>query len=42
VQSLFLMGFKKCVDITTRDMVSGHGGDVLAVGLSDLRALFQP
>ena len=25
----------------TEDMVSGHGGDGLAVGLGDLRGLFQ-
>jgi len=24
------------------DVVSGHGGDGLAVGLDDLRGLFQP
>ena len=26
----------------TEDMVSGHGGDGLAVGLGDLEGLFQP
>ena len=26
----------------TEDMVSGHGGDVLVVGLGDFRDLFQP
>jgi len=26
----------------TEDMVSGHGGDGLVVGLSDLGGLFQP
>ena len=26
----------------TEDMVSGHGGDGLAVGPGDLRGLFQP
>ena len=26
----------------TEDVVSGHGGDVLTVGLGDLRGLFLP
>jgi len=30
------------VDVAQRDVVSGHGGDGLAVGLVDLRGLFQP
>jgi len=28
------------VDVALRDMVSGHGGDALGVGLDDLRDLF--
>ena len=31
VQSPSLEGFKKCVDVALRDMVSGHGGDELTV-----------
>lgn len=31
-----------CVDVALRDTVSGHGGDVLGVGLRDLRGHFQP
>lgn len=27
--------FKKCVDVALRDVVSGHGGDGLIVGLGD-------
>ena len=37
-----LEAFKGCVDVALRDMVSGHGGDELTVGLDDLRGLFQP
>ena len=33
--------FKKCVDVALRDMVSGHGGDGLTVGLDDL-SVFLP
>ena len=29
------------VDVALRDMVSGHGGDGLMVGLDDLQGLFQ-
>ena len=29
--------FKNCVDVAVRDMVSGHGGDGLLVGLAGLR-----
>ena len=42
VESLSLEVFQSCVDVALRDMASGHGGDGLAVGLGDLRALFQP
>ena len=41
-ESPFLEVFKKCVDGALRDMVSGHGGAGLMVGLSDLSGLFQP
>ena len=34
--------FKKHEDVALRDMVSGHGGGGLVVGLDDLRGLFQP
>ena len=39
VESLFLEMSKKHIDVALRDMVSGHGGDGLAVGLDDLRGL---
>ena len=42
VESPSLEVFKKCGDVTLRDMVNGHGGDGLMVGLDDLRGLFQP
>jgi len=42
VESPFLEVFKKCGDMALRDMVSGHGGDGLMVGLNDLRGFFQP
>lgn len=42
VETLSLGVFKNCVDVALRDAVSGHGGDVLAVGISDRRGLFQP
>ena len=29
-------------DVALRDMVRGHGGDGLTVGLGDLSGLFQP
>lgn len=35
--------FKKCIDVTLKDMVSGHGSSSkLMVVLDDLRCLFQP
>jgi len=34
--------FENCGDVVLRDVVSGHGGDGLVVGLSDLRGLLQP
>lgn len=42
VESPFLDVFRNCVDVTLRDMVSGHGGDGLVVELDDLNGLFQP
>jgi len=32
---------KRHGDMALRDMVSGHGGDELTIGLDDLRGLFQ-
>ena len=34
--------FKTCGDVAPGDMVSGHGGDGLTVGLDDLCGFFQP
>jgi len=42
VQSLSLEGFKECEDVALMDVVSGHSGDGLMVGLYDLSCLFQP
>jgi len=42
VQLLPLEVFKSCEDVALRDMVSGHGGDELVVGLDDFSGLFQP
>ena len=33
--------FKKCADLALKDVVSGHGGDGLTVGLDDLQGLLQ-
>ena len=33
--------FETCGDVALRDMVSGHGGGGLGIGLDDLRGLFQ-
>ena len=37
-----LQVFKERVDVALRDMVSGHGGDGLKVGLDDPSGLSQP
>jgi len=42
VGSLFLEGFKICVDVALQDMVCRHGDVGLMGGLADLRGLFQP
>ena len=41
VESPSLEVFKNHVDVALRDVVSGHGGDGLVVGLDDLSGLFQ-
>ena len=41
VESLSLKVFKSCADVALRDVVSGHGGGGLVVGLGDLCGLFQ-
>jgi len=40
VESLTLEVFKNCGDVALRDVVSGHGGGELVVGLSGLSGLF--
>jgi len=42
VEPLSLEVFKRRIDVELKDMVSGHGGDELVVGLDDLRGLFHP
>ena len=42
VESPCLEVFKKHGGVELRDMVSGHGGDGLVVGLDGLSSLFQP
>ena len=39
VKSLSLDMFKKCGDVALRDVVSGHGGDGLVVGLGEVFSL---
>ena len=41
VKSLSLKVFKKHIEVALKDMVSGHGGDELMVGLDDLRGFFN-
>ena len=40
VESSSLEVFKKCGDEALRDVVSGHGGEGLVIGLADLGGLF--
>ena len=42
VQSLSLEVLKNRVAVALRDVVSGHSGDGLLVGLDELCGLFQP
>ena len=42
MEPLSLELFKSRVDVALRDMVSGHHGDGLMVGLDVLSGLFQP
>ena len=42
VEAPSLEVFKNRGDVTLKDVVSGHGGGGLIVGLDDLRGLFQP
>ena len=42
MESPSLEVFKKRVHVALRDVVSGHGGVGLMVGLDDLSGLFQP
>ena len=42
MESPSLKVFKNHVDVALSDMVSGHGGDGLMVGLDDYSGLFQP
>ena len=41
VESPYLEVFKSHVAVALRDVVSGHGGGALMVGLNGIRALFQ-
>ena len=42
VESSSLEVFQNHIDVALRDVVSGHGGDVLMVGLGDLSSCFHP
>ena len=42
VESPSLEMFKKHRDVTLKDVVNGHCGDGMMVGLEDFRSLFQP
>ena len=42
VQSLPMEMFKNHGDVALRNVVTGHGGGGLTVGLSDLRGFFRP
>jgi len=41
-ESPHLEAFKNHGDVALRDVVSGHGGGRLGVGLGDLGGVFQP
>ena len=41
VELLSMEVFKNRGDVALRDVVSGHGGDGLVVGLDELRGFFQ-
>ena len=41
VESLSLEVFQNRVDVALRDMVSGHSGDGLVVGINDPRGLYK-
>lgn len=41
VQLLSMEVFKKCVIVAIREMISGYGGDRLAVELGNLSGLFS-
>ena len=42
MESSSLEVFQNHIDVALRDVVSGHGGDVLMVGLGDLSGCFHP
>jgi len=42
LKSLSLEVFQNCEDVALRDIIIGHDGNGLTVGLDDLRGLFQP
>ena len=42
VESPSLEVFKNRVDVALRDVVSGHGGGGMMIGLHDLSGLLQP
>ena len=42
LKSLSLEVFQNCEDVALRNIIIGHGGNGLTVGLDDLRGLFQP
>ena len=42
VESPSLEVFQNCVDVALRDVVTGHDGDGLVVGLDDRSSLSQP
>ena len=42
MESPSLEVFRRYGDVALRDVVNGHAGDGLEVGIGDLRGLFQP